>query len=96
MSNLEIYVYYHPELFILFMGFLKVKNAKGWFAIPFSDGHFVRNLTMTTHLDGPYTTWLIVSLSYTQSCEPCDHLVSFYDYRFHSVCPLMDEDNTLG
>ena len=39
----------------------------------------------------PYTAWLIVWV--TQSCDSMwSFWLVFFDYGFHSVCPMMDED----
>ena len=39
----------------------------------------------------PYSTWLIVSLSYTRMWSMWSFWMVFCDYGFHSVCPLVEE-----
>ena len=44
------------------------------------------------HLGWPYMPWLIVSLSYTNLWPMWLFWLVFFDFGFHSVYPLMNED----
>ena len=47
------------------------------------------------HLGWPHTTWLIVSLSFTELWSMWSFWLVFCDCDFHSVFPLIDEDKRL-
>ena len=80
-----------------FMLLMKFSRQELWNGLPFPSpvDHTLSELSpWPVHLGWPYTTWLIVSLSYT-------NLWSMWSFRFfcycgfYSVCPLMDEDKRL-
>ena len=47
-------------------------------------------------LGWPYRAWLIVSLSYTRLWSMWSVWLLFCDCGFHSICPLMEKDETYG
>ena len=77
-------------------GVLKARILKR-FAIPFSSGPcFVRTLHFDPSiLDCPYTTWLIVSLSWTRLWSMWSVWLIFCDCGLHSVCPLTNKEKNL-
>ena len=79
-------------LFILFMGFSRQEYWSG-FPFPCPVDHMLSELfTMTRPSWGPYTAWLIVSLSYTRLLSMWSDWLVFCDCGFHSVYPLTDKD----
>ena len=73
---------------------LKVRILK-WFAIPFSSGQSFVFSTMTR------PSWVALhsmAHSFIELGKAVVHvisLISFCDYGFHSVCPIMEKDKRL-
>ena len=81
--------------FILFMWFSRQEYRSG---LPFPSpvDHVLSELsTMTPPPWWLCTAWLVVSLSWTRQWSLCLVWLVFCASGFHSVCPLMDEDERL-
>ena len=95
-------MYFEIYIFIIFIQNFSycswgshVKNAKVVCHSLLRWTFFQKSPPWPTHLNGPYTAWLMVSLSYTKLWSMWSFWLVFCDCGFHSVCPLMDKDKRL-